>query len=263
MSVRDESGSSRVSEITSDETVDALWARYFADRSLENRNRLVLFYAPLVRVVAGRLAKRMHSFQSIQELCSCGQFGLINAVERFDPSEGFQFATYATIRIQVAIIDELRRDDILPKRMRARVRTYQVAREALESDYRRSASLAEVAAYLGTSLSEVVELDDLATTTTYLVSLSTTGEGPGSDLAGTRLDPSDHAELSSLRDAVKVALQHLTERQRQVLVLHFLEGFHKSEIADALGIDRSRVTQLVYQGLRNLRRELGELPTTP
>ncbi len=228
MSVRDESGSSRVSEITSDETVDALWARYFADRSLENRNRLVLFYAPLVRVVAGRLAKRMHSFQSIQELCSCGQFGLINAVERFDPSEGFQFATYATIRIQGAIIDELRRDDILPKRMRARVRTYQVAREALESDYRRSASLAEVAAYLGTSLSEVVELDDLATTTTYLVSLSTTGEGPGSDLAGTRLDPSDHAELSSLRDAVKVALQHLTERQRQVLVLHFLEGFHKS-----------------------------------
>ncbi len=261
MSVGDESTDSKVGSLTTDETVDTLWARYFEERSLENRNRLVLFYAPLVRVVAGRLAKRMRSFQTVQELCSCGQFGLINAVERFDPSEGFQFATYATIRIQGAIIDELRHDDILPKRMRARVRTYQVAREALESDHRRTATLAEVAAYLGTSLSEVVELDDLATTTTYLVSLSTTGDGPGTDLPGARLDPSDRAEIASLRDAVKIALQHLTERQRQVLVLHFLEGFHKSEIADALGIDRSRVTQLVYQGLRNLRRELGDLPS--
>jgi RNA polymerase sigma factor (sigma-70 family) len=59
-----------------------------------------------------------------------------------------------------------------------------------------------------------------------------------------------------MRETVKAALLRITKRQRQVLVLHYLEGFQKSEIADALGIDRSRVTQLLQQGLRNLRVEL-------
>jgi hypothetical protein len=66
----------------------------------------------------------MRSFQSARELCSFGQFGLIDAIEQFEPPAGSQFATYATTGIQRALIDELRRDDILPTRMRARVRSY-------------------------------------------------------------------------------------------------------------------------------------------
>jgi hypothetical protein len=73
--------------------VDDLWSRYFLGRSIEDRNRLVLFYAPLVKLVASRFASRLRSFQSVKELCSFGQFGLIDAVERFDPSGGFQYAT--------------------------------------------------------------------------------------------------------------------------------------------------------------------------
>jgi len=232
------------------------WSEYFADRSQANRNRLVIFYAPLVRLVANRVARGMRSFQTLEELCSCGQFGLINAIERFDPTEGFQFATYATIRIQGAIIDELRRDDILPKRMRARVRTYQVARESLEVEFRRTPTMKEVAAYLGVSMTEVMELDDVAATSNYLVPLSMVGEGAAGLLTGSAIEPSEAADNAATREAVKAALLRITERQRQVLVLHFLEGFQKSEVADTLGIDRSRVTQLIESGLRNLRVEL-------
>jgi RNA polymerase sigma factor FliA len=241
---------------TASDAAQSLWTSYFENRSLDDRNRLVLFYAPLVRLVANRLSRRMRSFQSVEELCSCGQFGLINAIERFDPSEGFQFATYATIRIQGAIIDELRRDDILPKRMRARVRTYQVARETLELEFRRTPTLKEVATYLGVSVAETMELDDVAATSSYLVPLSVVGDGPAGLLTGVGIEPSEVADLSATRDAVKAALLRITERQRQVIVLHFLEGFQKSEVADTLGIDRSRVTQLIQQGLRNLRAEL-------
>jgi RNA polymerase sigma factor FliA len=238
-----------------------LWSSYFEGRTIEDRNRLVLFYAPLVKLVASRFASRLRSFQSVKELCSFGQFGLIDAIERFDPSGGFQFATYATTRIQGAIIDELRRDDILPKRMRARVRTYQVARETLESELRHTPTLAEVAAYLGTTLAETVELDDHAAMSSYLVPLSVAGDDPGGSMVGSgepALEPSEGAELAAMRETVKAALLRITKRQRQVLVLHYLEGFQKSEIADALGIDRSRVTQLIHQGLRNLRLELGD-----
>jgi RNA polymerase sigma factor for flagellar operon FliA len=238
---------------------DTLWARYYETRSVDDRNRLVLFYAPLVRLVASRVANRMHAIQSVEELCSCGQFGLIDAIERYDNSQGFQFATYATTRIQGAIIDELRRDDFLPKRMRARVRTYQVARETLESELRRTPSANEIAEYLGATLAEVVELADLATTSSYLVPLSIAGEGSVRLLVSSRPEPSEGVESSMLREEVKAALLRLTERQRQVLVLHYLEGFQKSEVADILGIDRSRVTQLLHQGLYNLGIELRDL----
>jgi RNA polymerase sigma factor for flagellar operon FliA len=242
------------------EAAEQLWACYFEGRAIEDRNRLVLFYAPLVKLVASRFATRLRSFQSVKELCSFGQFGLIDAIERFDPVGGFQFATYATTRIQGAIIDELRRDDILPKRMRARVRTYQVAREALEADLRHTPTLGEVAEYLGTSLAETIELDDHAAMSSYLVPLSMAGDDPRGSMVGageTARDPGEAAEMAAMRETVKAALLRLTKRQRQVLVLHYLEGFQKSEIAEALGIDRSRVTQLIAQGLRNLRSELG------
>ena len=87
------------------------------------------------------------------------------------------------------------------------------------------------------------------------------GEEPSGSVVGSgpaAIEPSEVAELTAMREAVKAALLRISERQRQVLVLHYLEGFQKSEIAQALGIDRSRVTQLIHQGLRNLRAELGE-----
>jgi RNA polymerase sigma factor for flagellar operon FliA len=256
--VQGEAAGSTLSEPSAAGAAEQLWSHYFQSRSVEDRNRLVLFYAPLVRLVADRVGRRMRSFQSVEELCSCGQFGLINAIERFDPAGGFQFATYATTRIQGAIIDELRRDDILPKRMRARVRTYQVARESLEADLRRTPMLTEIAEYVGATTAETMELRDLAATSNYLVSLSMTGDGQSAFAMGTGLEPSEAAEMTAMRETLKSALLRITERQRQVLVLHYLEGFHKSEIAETLGIDRSRVTQLIAQGLRNLQAELGE-----
>ncbi|HEY5302562.1 MAG TPA: hypothetical protein VIJ86_00735 [Acidimicrobiales bacterium] len=76
-------------ETQADIQVEDLWAQYFLTRSSDDRNRLVLYYAPLVRLVANRIAPRIPSFQSVEELCSCGQFGLINAVERFDLRRAF------------------------------------------------------------------------------------------------------------------------------------------------------------------------------
>ncbi len=235
---------------------DQLWSRYFETRSIDDRNRLVIFYAPLVRLVANRVARGMRSFQSLEEICSSGQLGLINAVERFNPSEGFLFSTYATIRIQGAIIDEMRKDDILPKRMRARVRTYQVAKESLEADLHRTPTLRELAEHLETTIAEIMEIDDMAVLSSYLVPLSMVNDDAAGLSNGSVLQPSEAADLAAMREMVKSALLKITERQRQVLVLHYLEGFHKSEIADTLGIGRSRVTQLIQQGLRNLRLQL-------
>jgi RNA polymerase sigma factor for flagellar operon FliA len=239
---------------------DDLWANYWQDRSREHRNQLVVFYAPLVTIVAKRFARRSRSVDGVEELCSFGTFGLIDAIERWDASTGFQFATYATRRIQGAIIDELRREDFLPKRLRARVQVYYATRDDLESTLRRTPTIREIAAELGVEVAEAIDLRDEATALTHLAPLTEGNEASEGRIlaaATTGLSPSEGAELALMNDSVKAALRRLTERQRMALVLYFLEGLAKSEIADILGVGRPRVTQLVQQGLHNLRRELG------
>jgi len=239
---------------------DELWARYWDGRSREHRNQLVVFYAPLVTIVARRFAQRARSAEDIEELCSFGRFGLIDAVERWDASAGFQFATYATKRIQGAIIDELRREDFLPKRMRARVQIFHTVREDLQSTLRRTPSIQEIAVALGVDVPTAIELQGEAVSLTHLAPLSESGEATEGRVLGSAtvgLSPGEWVENEAMATAVKAALRRLTERQRDVLVLYFLEGLAKSEVADLLGIGRSRVTQLVQQGLHNLRIELG------
>ncbi len=239
---------------------DALWAQYWQDPSQEHRNRLVLFYAPLVTIVAKRFARRSRSADGVEELCSFGTFGLIDAIERWDASPGYQFATYATRRIQGAIIDELRHEDFLPKRLRARVQVYHATRDDLESTLRRTPTIREIAAELGVEIPEAIDLRDEANALTHLAPLTTGNEASEGRIlaaATSDLSPAEGAERAAMNDAVKAALRRLTERQRTALVLYFLEGLAKSEIAEILDVGRPRVTQLVQQGLHNLRIELG------
>lgn len=239
---------------------ELLWAQYWQERSREHRNQLVIFYAPLVTIVARRFARRARSMSALEELCSFGRFGLIDAVERWDASAGFQFATYATKRIQGAIIDELRREDFLPKRLRARVQIYHATVDDLQGRLRRSPTITEVATELGITVPEAIDLRNEARTLTHLAPLadgSEANEGRVLSAAVPDPTPSQWVESVAMNESVKDAIRRLTERQQQVLVLYFLEGLAKSEIADILGVGRSRVTQLVQQGLRNLRIELG------
>jgi RNA polymerase sigma factor FliA len=253
-------GGSVVQTIEHETTPEALWQEYWEDRSIDVRNRLVTYYAPLVTIVARRFAHRSRSMESLEELYSFGCFGLIDAVERWDSSEGFKFATYATRRIQGAILDELRREDFLPKRLRARVQIYNVTRDDLTARLHRTPTINEMAGELGVSQDDAIKLHDDASVLTYLAPLVTGSEASEGRMLGAASpdqSPADAAENAEMIEAVKAALRTLTERQRQVLVLHFLEGMTKAEIADALGVGRSRITQLMQQGLRNLQLELG------
>jgi RNA polymerase sigma factor (sigma-70 family) len=106
----------------------------------------------------------------------------------------------------------------------------------------------------------LLNLRDEATSLTHLAPLTEgNAASEGRILAAATSDrtPTEGAELAAMNDSVKAALRRLTERQRMALVLYFLEGLAKSEIADILGVGRPRVTQLVQQGLHNLRIELG------
>ena len=102
--------------------VTVLWDDYKAHGTDEARERLILHYSPLVKFVAGRVAAGLPQNIEQSDLVSYGIFGLIDAIDKFDPGRGYKFETYAISRIKGAIIDELRSIDWVPRSVRAKAR---------------------------------------------------------------------------------------------------------------------------------------------
>src|SRR5918997_6757112 len=135
--------------------VEELWAAYLAEPTRALRDRLVVHYTPLLRAVAHRLGSALPSYIEVADLVQCGVFGLIDAVERFDPERCPRFESYAVPRIRGAILDELRAQDWVPRTVRGRVRELERAQERLESRLQRAATDAELAEELGLPVQEV------------------------------------------------------------------------------------------------------------
>src|SRR5215470_1936362 len=128
--------------------VTDLWDAYQLRRDRDTRDRLILHYSPLVKFVAGRVAAGLPQSIEQSDLVSYGMFGLIDAIDKFDPGRGFKFETYAISRIKGAIIDELRAIDWVPRSVRAKARAIERAYSKLENELRRSPEESEVAAEL-------------------------------------------------------------------------------------------------------------------
>ena len=130
------------------EALDELWTDYKSNGTANARERLILHYSPLVKFVAGRVAAGLPQNIEQSDLVSYGIFGLIDAIDKFDPGRGFKFETYAISRIKGAIIDELRSIDWVPRSVRAKARAIERAISKLENELRRTPEDGEVAAEL-------------------------------------------------------------------------------------------------------------------
>ena len=138
-----------------DEPLDRLWTEYLAAPTRVARDRLVVHYTPLVRAVAHRVMVGLPTYVDHADLVQCGIFGLIDAVERFDPERCPRFESFAAQRIRGAILDELRAQDWVPRTVRGRVRELERAQERLERRLQRAATDRELAAEMGVPLREL------------------------------------------------------------------------------------------------------------
>src|SRR3954471_23325894 len=125
--------------------IERLWATYKETGAQQQRDALIVHYSPLVKYVAGRVAVGLPQNVDQADLVSYGIFGLIDAIEKFDPGRGFKFETYAISRIKGAILDELRSIDWVPRSVRAKGRAVERAFSKLEARLRRSPTEAELA----------------------------------------------------------------------------------------------------------------------
>jgi RNA polymerase sigma factor FliA len=244
-----------------------LWRDYKERGTSDARERLILHYSPLVKFVAGRVAAGLPQNIEQSDLVSYGIFGLIDAIDKFDPGRGYKFETYAISRIKGAIIDELRSIDWIPRSIRSKAREVERAYAALEARLHRTPTEPEVAAELGIGLDDlhsifgqvsfvnVLALDEL---------LNVNGEKGDKvslvdTLEDTRVeDPVRAFESQETKHLLARAINLLPEREKIVVTLYYYEGLTLAEIGQVLGVTESRICQMHTKAVLQLRAKLAD-----
>lgn len=238
-----------------------LWDSYAKHKNADIREKLILEYAPLVKVVAGRLSMYLGYNVEYEDLVSYGIFGLIDAIDKFDCTKEVKFETYASLRIRGAILDQIRKMDWIPRTIRQKQKKIDAAMKQVEALKGRNATDAEIAEQLGISEEELLDWQGQMKITN-LVSLNeyleTGSEIPNEKSSSRHFDgPEEVIEKSELKKMLKEALELLTEKEKKVIVLYYYEDLTLREISSILGVSESRISQLHTRGLQKMKGRLG------
>ncbi|MEW6219227.1 MAG: FliA/WhiG family RNA polymerase sigma factor [Thermodesulfobacteriota bacterium] len=234
------------------------------DKTPDQRSELILHYTPLIKYIAARLAARLPSHISVDDLISCGIIGLIDAIDKFDPHKNVQFKTYAEFRIRGAMLDELRSLDWVPRSVRRKITTLEKAYGDCEKRLGRPADDDEVAAALGLDMEDFHRLLDETKSVTFLdieiLRQSQSGSGPeGGDVEvaePTGGDPFAAVNMSQLRELVAQAIDELPDKERLTVALYYFEELTMKEIGQILGYTESRISQMHSKAMLRLRTKL-------
>ncbi|MBE5869671.1 MAG: FliA/WhiG family RNA polymerase sigma factor [Lachnospiraceae bacterium] len=241
-----------------------MWVEYSNTGSTSIREKIILEYAPLVKIVAGRLHMYLGYNVEYDDLVSYGIFGLIDAIDRFDHSKEIKFETYASLRIRGAILDQIRKMDWIPRTIRQKQKKIDLVIKEIEAATGRSATDEEIASKLEISEEEYTEWQSQMKVT-GVVSLNEYLEQGGPELANEkgknsgRFDaPEDVVEQAELKEKLKDALTILTEKEQKVILLYYYEDLTLKEISNILEVSESRVSQLHTKALQKMKKKLGD-----
>lgn len=243
---------------------EELWASYKKQKDPLIRESFIKQYAPLVKYVAGKVAANMPASVEFDDLVGFGVFGLIDAIDKFDPDKNVKFKTYAVTRIRGAIFDELRSLDWVPRSVRQKTKEIEEAILQTEAKLGRPASDQEVAKTLGMtdeeysktmlkiSSTSVLSLNDIWYTAdeTESMTIGDSIESPAS------LSPDSIIEKDEIRRVVIAAIQDLPENEKKVLVLYYYEELTLKEIGKVLDVTESRISQIHTKAILKLRAKL-------
>lgn len=246
---------------------DKLWVKYIKNGDQELRDYFVIKYAPLVKYVAGKVSMGMPQNIEFDDLVSYGIFGLIDAINKFDPARGIKFKTYAMTRIRGAIFDELRSIDWIPRSIRQKAKQIEQVISELENKLGRTVEDDEIAKEMGVSNEEFQSLLSKLSGTSILslndiwylgdendeLSILETLEAPES------MNPDVLIEKEEIRDYIIDAIKKLPDKEKKVIVLYYYEDLTLKEIGEVLEVTESRVSQLHTKAIMRLRGRLGRI----
>jgi RNA polymerase sigma factor for flagellar operon FliA len=225
-----------------------------------DREQAVKQYAPLVKRIAYHLMARLPASVQVEDLIQVGLMGLMDALDRYDGTQGAQFESYATQRIRGAMLDELRDSDWLPRHVRKNARTIEQAIHHLEHRFGRHPVEHEIAGEMGLSLPDYQQMlcDARGAQLVYVEDFT------GDDnedfferyVARTEAGPLDMLQNEAFRERLIDAIDELPEREKSVMGMYYEQEMNLKEIGAVLGVSESRVCQIHGQAVSRLRAKL-------
>ena len=251
-------------KVPEQKTEEELWQWYRKTKDPAIREAFIKQYAPLVKYVAGKVAMGMPHNVEFDDLVGFGVFGLIDAIDKYDPEKHVKFKTYAVTRIRGAIFDELRQIDWVPRSVRQKTREIEAAISALEAQLGRTASDQEIAKAMGMDEAEYLKTIQKISGTSILslndvwfsgdendkVSIGDSIESPSS------LNPDVIVERDEMRRIITEFINELPDKEQKILVLYYYEECTLKEIGQVLEVTESRVSQLHTKAIVHLRSKL-------
>ena len=253
-----------------------LWEQYHKKKTPQLREQLILEYASVVNLVAGRLSMYLGYTVEYDDLVGYGIFGLIDAIDKYDMEKNVKFETYASLRIRGAILDQIRKMDWIPRAVRQKqkkideaiknieMKTGKTALDeeiASEAECGRTAKGDEIANELGISVEEYenwkaeAEFTNLISLDDYLEQ----GNEGRLETMGAKFQQPDHAiQKQELKEMLVEALKKLTEKEQNVITLYYYEELTLKEISQILSVSESRVSQLHTKALKKIKEQLGD-----
>ncbi|MGQ9749941.1 FliA/WhiG family RNA polymerase sigma factor [Desulfosoma sp.] len=223
------------------------------------RDEAVIKYYPLVRYTAYRLAARLPSTISIEDLCAAGVIGLMDAIEKFDPNQSVSFENYAKIRIRGAMLDEIRSMDWIPRSLRQKSSELEKVCSALEKKLGRFPEDEEIAEALGLDLEAYFELLDSLKGLSFIPEDLNEYIQENREAAHLATDPDEtfqHIHKSELQRILAQCIETLSEKEKLVLSLYYFEDLTMREVGAIMGYTESRISQIHTKAVLKLRLRL-------
>ena len=240
---------------------EKLWESYLKKPSPEIREQLIVEYAPLVKIVAGRLSMYLGYNVEYDDLVGYGIFGLIDAIDKFDATKDVKFETYASLRIRGSILDQIRKMDWIPRTVRQKQKKIDEAVKEIEAKSGRNATDEEVASKLGLTGEELLNWQSQLKVTN-LVSLNDYVEQGGEPVMDAShnshfAQPEQVVEEEELYRVLRDSLEILTEKEKKVILLYYYEEMTLKEISNILEVSESRISQLHTKALGKMKKSMG------
>jgi RNA polymerase sigma factor for flagellar operon FliA len=227
------------------------------------KDQVIVEYAPLIKYIAQKIAARLPANIELDDLISCGVIGLMDAIDKYDPTRDNKFKTYAEFRIRGAILDELRSQDWVPRSIREKAKLVDKALIKLEGELGRAATDEEMCKELSLTQEEYYDLLNKAKSVSLLNIDDSASFNRGDKkllmgLLESRRSSNPFASVNyrKAQDRIKEGIKSLPEKQRLVLSLYYYEDLNLKEIGQVLNVTESRVSQLHTQAVLKLRSKL-------
>ena len=244
-----------------DEIISEQWNLYEKNKTVEARNEIVLQYIDLVKKIVLRFKGSYSNFGQLDDMVNQGIIALIDAVEKFDPSLGNKFETFASLKIRGAVIDFMRKQDWIPRNQRNLARELDEVYGELYAQNGCEPTQSEIAEKMSisiTHLDKILQQRHNAIVLSYEEAINEKMmiASPLIVNQSDRNSPESEILYEELKAKLAEAIDQLNEKERLVVSLYYYENLKLKEIAEVLGITESRVSQIHSAAILKMKNKL-------